>query len=451
MKRNINPPETKERSTQMKTRIRNSTHGLLLMSLLLVCFALLPRAQAFTTDPDETFTNFNTAAGLEASLANTGTGASNTAYGARALKANTTGSSNLGLGGFALINNLDGFSNTAVGNNAMFSNQSGDNNMALGQGAMGSNVSGNRNVAMGAQALAANVSQSDNVAVGFQALASNTNSRNVAIGAAAMTSNTSNSFSVAVGFEALRSLTAAGTGSTAVGFQALRNATSATGDNTAFGDTAGDGVTSGARNIIIGGFGSGNGGNISSASNTISIGSNAANVSNACFIGRIRGVVPTAPHFVGVEPNGQIVDISASSRRFKKDIAPIDKVSEGILALKPVRYHFKNDDSNYPQFGLIAEDVAEVNPDWITHDSQGEIDGVRYEMIPILLLNEFLKEHKKVEEQQASIADLKSTVALQQKEMQVLTAQLKEQAAQIQRVSAQLEVNKAAPRTVANK
>jgi hypothetical protein len=334
----------------------------------------------------------------------------------------------------------------------MFSNQHGDNNMALGQGAMGSNVSGNRNVAMGAQALAANVSQSDNVAVGFQALASNTNSRNVAIGAAAMTSNTSNSFSVAVGFQALSSLTAAGTGSTAVGFQALLNATSATGDNTAFGDTAGDAVTSGAHNIIIGGFASGNGGGISTASNTISIGSFAANVSNACYIGRIRGVVPPAgSHFVGVAANGQIVDLSASSRRFKKDIAPIDKISEGILALKPVRYHFKNDDSNYPQFGLIAEDVAEVNPDWITHDSQGEIDGVRYEMIPILLLNEFLKEHKKVEEQHASIADLKSTVALQQKEMQVLTAQLKEQAAQIQRVSAQLEVNKAAPRTVANK
>ena len=129
----------------------------------------------------------------------------------------------------------------------------------------------------------------------------------------------------------------------------------------------------------------------------------------------------------------------------------MDKASEGILALKPVTFHWKTDETNEPEFGLIAEEVAEVNLDWITRDEKGEVIGVRYDKIPILLLNEFLKEHKKVEEQQVSIADLKSTVALQKKEMQVLTAQLKEQAAQIQKVSAQLEASKPAPKVVAKK
>ena len=104
-----------------------------------------------------------------------------------------------------------------------------------------------------------------------------------------------------------------------------------------------------------------------------------------------------------------------------------------------------------PQFGLIAEDVEQVNRDLVVYDKDGKLWSVRYDAVNVMLLNEFLKEHKKVEEQQASIAELKSTVALQQKGMEVLTAQLKEQAAQIQRVSAQLEASKPAPKVVANR
>jgi len=144
-----------------------------------------------------------------------------------------------------------------------------------------------------------------------------------------------------------------------------------------------------------------------------------------------------------VGPNNRLADATLSSRRFKKDIAPIDKLSEGVLALRPVTFHWKNDNTNEPEFGLVAEEVADVNLDWITRNPQGEVTGVRYETIPILLLNEFLKEHKKVEEQQANIAELRSTVG-------VLTAQLKEQAAQIQKVSAQLEASKPAPQIVSN-
>jgi hypothetical protein len=144
----------------------------------------------------------------------------------------------------------------------------------------------------------------------------------------------------------------------------------------------------------------------------------------------------------------------ASSRQFKKDIKPIDQASEAILKLNPVTFHYKDRDVKSdltPQFGLVAEDVQQVNRDLVVYGKDGKLWTVRYDAVNVMLLNEFLKEHKKVEEQQASIADLKSTVALQQKEMQVLAAQLKEQAAQIQKVSAQLEASKPAPKVVANR
>ena len=147
----------------------------------------------------------------------------------------------------------------------------------------------------------------------------------------------------------------------------------------------------------------------------------------------------------------------------------MNKASETILALKPVTFHYKSDATNRPEFGLIAEEVAEVNPDLVVRDDKGEIYTVRYDAVNAMLLNEFLKEHRKVEqqaremqEQQATIAQqrkdsqaksdkLEATIAQQQKEMQAVIARLNEQAAQIQRVSAQLEVTKAAPQTVSNK
>ena len=128
----------------------------------------------------------------------------------------------------------------------------------------------------------------------------------------------------------------------------------------------------------------------------------------------------------------------------------MDKASEVILALKPVTFKYNHDVKGTPCFGLIAEDVAVVDPDLVVCSKTG-VETVRYEQINAMLLNEFLKEHKKVVQQQASISELKSTVAQQQTGIEVLTAQLKEQAAQIQKVSAQLEVNKPAPQVVVNK
>ncbi|KAF5409402.1 MAG: Chaperone of endosialidase [Candidatus Udaeobacter sp.] len=161
-----------------------------------------------------------------------------------------------------------------------------------------------------------------------------------------------------------------------------------------------------------------------------------------------------------VDSDGQL-GTSNSSRRFKKDIKPMDQTSEVILALKPVTFHYKNADTkkaeNTPQFGLIAEDVAEVNPDLVVRDADGQPLTVRYDAVNAMLLNEFLKEHKKVEEQKTNITQLNAKMAnqaalmaQQQKGMELLTAQLKEQAAQIQKVSAQLEVNKPAPQIVSH-
>ena len=186
----------------------------------------------------------------------------------------------------------------------------------------------------------------------------------------------------------------------------------------------------------------------------------------ACFIGGIVGNGPFACT-VSINPvTGQLgLGACISSARFKKDIDPMDKTSEAIYSLKPVTFRYKNDETNTQQWGLIAEEVAKVNPALIAMDKEGKPMTVRYEQINAMLLNEFLKEHKKVQEQeskienqQATIAELKSTVAQQQRDFQAtiaklkesVTAQLKEQAAQIEKVSAQLEVSKPAAQTVAN-
>ena len=170
-----------------------------------------------------------------------------------------------------------------------------------------------------------------------------------------------------------------------------------------------------------------------------------------------------------VDTNGQLGTV-VSSERFKEEIKPMDKASEAILALKPVTFRYKHelDPEGIPQFGLVAEQVEKVNPDLVARDEEGKAYTVRYEAVNAMLLNEFLKEHRKVEEQgrklpeqevtiaeqrksfQASITKLEATVAHQRKEMEALTASLKEQAAQIQKVSDQLEVSKAAPQIVVN-
>ena len=143
---------------------------------------------------------------------------------------------------------------------------------------------------------------------------------------------------------------------------------------------------------------------------------------------------------------GQLGTVS-SSRQFKKEIKPMDKASEVILALKPVTFHYKSDKTGTPQFGLVAEEVAEVNSDLIVRDKNGEIYGVRYDAVNAMLLNEFLKEHRKVQQLEATVAkqqkDSQVTATRQQKQIEALTAGLR-------KVSAQLELSNPAPQTVLN-
>ena len=174
---------------------------------------------------------------------------------------------------------------------------------------------------------------------------------------------------------------------------------------------------------------------------------------NSCFIGgiyfNVQPIVGTDPDSVTITSTGRLGRGNVSSRRYKHDIQPMDRASEALYALSPVsfRYNKEYDVTQTLVFGLIAEDVAQVYPDLVGRNPEGEPESVRYEQINAMLLNEFLKEHRKVQEHEAAITQLKkdfdSTVAQ-------FTARLHEQAEQIQKVNAQLEANKPAPQVVNN-
>jgi uncharacterized coiled-coil protein SlyX len=364
----------------------------------------------------------------------------NTAEGQNALLSLTTGQYNTGIGIFSVLSLTDGNFCTGIGAGTLLANTA-DQNTATGAGALFSSTTGEENTANGTFALFSNTEGNQNTAVGDNALFSNTEAGfNTATGHSALFSNTSGSSNTANGQSALFDNTT-GDSNVAVGFIALSN------------------NTGGSGNIALG---AGAGFNVTSADNVICIGALGANVSNRCYIGHIRGATVGNGDGINVivDSDGQL-GTSNSSRRFKKDIKPMDQTSEAILALKPVTFHYKNLDSkkaeNTPQFGLIAEEVAEINPDLVVRDPDGEPFTVRYDAVNAMLLNEFLKEHKKVEEQQTNMAQLNSEVAnqaaiiaQQQKGMEVLTAQLKEQAAQIQKVSAQIEVSRPATKVTVN-
>ena len=401
----------------MKTTIQ------LFLTLLFLSF-VGPNADAVSPAPDGGYPGGNTAEGQKALLSLT-TGGFNAAIGYFSLSANVTGSFNTAVGAGALdLNTAD--RNTATGAAALLSNTIGTFNTASGAFALVSNTTGNNNSGTGAEALFSNTTGSDNTATGIGALNSNTvGNSNTATGEGALSHNIT------------------GTGNTADGLSALSANTSGF-FNTALGVGAGFNVTTASGVICIGSKISG------------------ANVDNTCFIGSIRGVTTqnadAVPIFI--DSAGQLGTLS-SSRRYKTDIKPIDKSSESILSLKPVSFRYKVHKNSTRQFGLIAEEVAEVNPDLVIGDADGRPYTVRYDAVNAMLLNEFLKEHRvvqeqnsKVQQQEATITELKSTVAQQKKDFQAtvaqLTARLDEQASQIQKVSAQLEASKPAPQVVLN-
>ena len=388
----------------------------ILVALGLVCFAISPMAQAVVPPPDGGYSGGNTAEGQAALLSLT-TGGYNTAVGLLSLRSNTTSGLNTAIGAGALLANTAD-ENTATGAGALLSNTTGNGNMANGAFALFSNTDGNRNTALGDRALSSHATGSYNNAVGGFSLSSDTAGvSNNAFGDEALFRNTTGTSNTAMGDSALASNTT-GDSNTAIGFNALL------------------GNTTGSSNIALG-FNSGI--NVTTADNVICIGAVGATVSNSCFIGQIyaniQPIVGTDPDSVTIASTGRLGRGNVSSRRYKHDIKPMDNASEVLFALKPVsfRYNKQYDATQTLAFGLIAEDVAEVNPDLVGRNPNGEPESVRYEQINAILLNEFLKEHRKVEDQQATIAELK-------KEIETIVAHSKEQDLQIQRVRDEVQM-----------
>jgi hypothetical protein len=413
-------------SARMKTAIPQ-----FLIALLIACLGVSQNAKAVSPAPDGGYPNGDTAEGTDALFSLT-TGSENTAIGASALFLNTIGGNNTAIGFHTLNSNSSGSLNTAVGSKALRYNTTGMRNTADGTGALLFNTTGDYNTAVGDGALHFNTTASANTAVGENALVRNTTaSNNTAIGNGALFNNTTG-------------------GDTAIGSDALFHNTTG-GGNIALGRAAGRDLTTGDFNIDIGNHG------VAGEAGTIRIGSASQ---TRTFIAGISGTGVTGAA-VQVNAAGQL-GTAPSSARFKDEIRPMDKASEAILALQPVTFRYKKeiDPAGTQQFGLVAEEVEKVSSDLVVHGEKGKPYTVRYDAVNAMLLNEFLKEHKafleeqrKVEEQEKTIVELKSG-------MTALAATAKEQAAQIQKVSAQLaagspsggglEASKPAPQVVNN-
>jgi trimeric autotransporter adhesin len=378
---------------------------------------------------------------------------SNTKNGNNALQNNTTGTNNSAYGDQALFNNTTGTDNTAIGYQALYSNSDGTLNTAVGSQALYNSTQPAGPVgstAVGYQSLYSNTTGGNNQAFGFQTLFSNTTgTRNLAVGDSVLFSLTSGDSNTAVGNASLINSETVNF-NTALGRRSLFRTQ---GDqNIGLGFFAGSNLSDGGtNNIYLGSIGPDP---IGSESNTIRIGTQIATTATgpgnppvethpfpAHTDTYIAGIFGSGTDVAGVpvyvDASGKLGTLP-SSARFKQDVHPMDNASERIFSLRPVTFRYKRAISkdSAPQFGLVAEEVAKVNPDLVVRDAKGETYSVRYEAVNAMMLNELIKEHRLVEEQQNQI--------------EKLSAQLKEQASMLQKVSTQIELNRSAPRTVAN-
>lgn len=467
----------------------------LLLAVMSVCCAFSPNARAVTPAPDGGYPFENTAEGDEtlfrlilssSSFGNTAigfhalrdmqTGVGNTATGAEALEHNTS-SYNTATGFDALGSNTTGQANTAVGNSALASNTAGIYSTAMGINALRANTA-SENTAFGGDALAQNTTGSQNTASGFRALSSNTTGfsntgtgynalsfnksgvGNVADGNFALYKNTTGGNNTATGNFALLSNTigndntasgstalefnSTGSSNTAFGSSALLNNTGSL--NVALGNRAAYNLTTGSNNIVIGAGVLGAAGD----ANKIRIGKS---THTATYIGGIYNKTVASGTGVGVmiDANGKLGTV-VSSARFKEAIKPMHKASEAILALQPVTFRYKHelDPDGLPQFGLIAEQVEKVDANLVVRGEDGKVSTVRYEAVNAMLLNEFLKEHRKVEEQQATITRLESRLAKQELTGAQQHKQIEALTATVQKVSDEVALSRPASQLVTN-
>jgi len=357
----------------------------------------------------------NTAAGFNALKFNT-TGFFNTAVGSDSLFENSTGSSNTAIGFVAMQWNSVGYNNTAAGAFALTNNLSGHENVAVGTEALSANEDGARNTGIGASALWNSSSATDNTGVGYQVLYRNFGNNNTATGSGALYSNTNGASNTGDGLNSLYANTT-GYHNSAVGATSML-ANSSGFSNSSLGFAALGANTTGSENIAVGAYA---GYLVTTGSNNIHIGSRGMAGDNAhirigtpgthsaTYIAGISGThVTGAP--VYVTSSGQL-GVLASSERYKTGIAAMSGSTEKLQQLRPVTFHLKTDPRGPVQYGLIAEEVARVYPELVIRNDAGRIEGVRYDELAPMLLNELQQEHQRLESVQGQLADLTARLA----------------------------------------
>lgn len=366
--------------------------------------------------------SWNSALGIYALQYNT-TGGNNTAVGAEALLNNTTGSYNTAAGFSSLAANTTGTRNSAFGFQALRFNtgpasgatgdaaNAGSSNTAVGFSALTNNTTGWQNTAVGESALLKNTTGAHNTGIGEDALNLNTTGiANTAVGESALYDNSTGNYNVANGYYALNKST--GTGNVAVGYQAALNLTGA--NNVAIGYQAGVALTTGDYNLTIANDG------VADDSNTIRIGTPGSSATgtttgqNRTFIAGIQGRQITGLA-VSINSNGQL-GTTSSSRRFKKDIETLGSMDDKVLTLRPVSFRYKQADEHggYPlQYGLIAEEVAEIFPELVQYDAEGKPFSVYYQFLPPLLLAEVQRQHAANDMLRAEVATLRQQTQAQ--------------------------------------
>jgi hypothetical protein len=343
----------------------------------------------------------NTAMGEDA-LYNLSGGSFNTAAGIYSLLSNSNGSGNAAFGNQSLQNNTTGSNNTAVGSDAMLGNETGDNNTAVGANALVNDTDGYGNTAIGTNALYSTTYAQGNTAVGFNALYANTlGYEDTVTGVAAMSSNLKGASNTANGAEALH-LNTSGNYNSAFGALAMASNTTGS-NNTALGNAAGYKLTTGGYNIDIGNEGE------AGESDTIRIGTSANQ--KATFIAGIYGN-SISGNAVVVNSSGQL-GVVVSSERFKTDIAPMEAADSRLQQLRPVTFHLKTEPNGNLQYGLIAEEVAKVYPDLVIRDTNGRIDGVRYDELAPLLLSEVQQQALEIRDLEAQVRELARRASIQ--------------------------------------